>query len=551
MASSPLKPSDNGSVNLKSNEDPNPPTVAAFAPNSSYTSPAAKQRSTLIVHRKSPLLVATPPSITRALAFSHPFLLPLNKLVGLISWTSGDPWESFLLVAGFWALTLYGDAIILWAGPLVVVVGLILGMYSRRYSPLSSTGWTGEKQKGHKKTPSESSMRHQKSLDEIVDTLTTLTSRCNVLLEPFLQMTDFLSTQRTATSASTRPALTTLLIRILLITPIWILLTLPPLRIITTRRIVLAMGTLILSWHSRPARVSRAILWRSRIVRRISSVVTGLSFVSHIPTVQDQQGAPPPLPPRHGQNQLAVANSLVSRNNIESSGVRFTFAVFENQRRWLGLGWTSSLFAYERAAWTDEHLHPSDSKQKFRLPDVDSGVSKWRWVPGSEWEVEGAGKGKPDSDGEGWIYYDNKVPPHFCKIIVVFMLTGSLKWNDGRRGQDGWGRYTRRRKWYRDAELVDIPPGTETDSSDTLVASTGGSVPESSQSTKDTDDTSSSMARRRGFLRRDSRTSARSSVSHNRAGGSEDEIDHRGFTSHHHQQEPDWGAADEVKMGFG
>lgn len=40
-----------------------------------------------------------------------------------------------------------------------------------------------------------------------------------------------------------------------------------------------------------------------------------------------------------------------------------------------------------------------------------------------------------------------------------------LKWHDGRRGQDGWGRYTRRRKWCRDAELVEIslnPEGEKT-----------------------------------------------------------------------------------------
>jgi len=135
------------------------------------------------------LLVATPPQITRALAYSHPFLLPLNKLAGLLSWTTDDPWESFLLVAAFWAITLYGDAVMRWAGPLVMVVGLILGMYSRRYSPLSSTGWTGEKghNKGHKRGDSES-MRHHKSLDEIVETLKLFTARCNILLDPFLRL---------------------------------------------------------------------------------------------------------------------------------------------------------------------------------------------------------------------------------------------------------------------------------------------------------------------------------------------------------------------------
>ncbi|KAI7635748.1 hypothetical protein KC343_g1634, partial [Hortaea werneckii] len=41
-------------------------------------------------------------------------------------------------------------------------------------------------------------------------------------------------------------------------------------------------------------------------------------------------------------------------------------------------------------------------------------------------------------DESGWVYFDNK-------------------WLDGRK-TDGWGRYTRRRKWMRDAELVEISP---------------------------------------------------------------------------------------------
>lgn len=403
MASSQPHP-ENGS---NSRDDQNSPTMAAFSPSSSYVSSALKQRSTIVVHRKSPLLIATPPSITRALAFSHPFILPLNKLAGLISWTSGDPWESFLLVAAFWALVLYGDFIIIWTGPIVVVTGLILGMYSRRYSPLSSTGWTGEK-KGHRRDASEKIMKHQKSLDEIVDTLTIFTSRLNVLLEPFLQLTDFLSTQRTATSATTKPALTTLLVRITFVTPVWVLLTLPPLHLITTRRVTLAVGTILLSWHSSPARVARAILWRSRQIRRICSVATGLSLSPAVPTPLLRQGIPPPFPARD-KSQHDIANSLASNQKSESSGVRFTFVVFENQRRWIGLGWTSSLLAYDRVAWTDEHLNPSESLEEFRLPKVEDGTMVWRWVRGSAWEAEGAGKGKNNGNGGGWIYYDNKV----------------------------------------------------------------------------------------------------------------------------------------------
>ncbi|KOS47516.1 hypothetical protein ACN38_g1485 [Penicillium nordicum] len=463
--------------------DSQPPTVAAFSP-STITGSAltSRQRSSVIVHRKSPLLVATPPAITRALAYSHPFLLPLNKFAGLLTWTSGDPWQSFLLVATFWTIVLYSDAVILWAGPILVVVALILGMYGRRYSPLSSTTSTGEKHKT--KVAPDSSLRHQKSLDEIVETLRIFTTRCNILLEPLLDLTDFLSTQRTPTSATTKPALTALFIRILLVTPVWIGLTLPPFYILTTRRVVMAVGTIILTYHSRPARVSRVILWRSRAVRRLCAAATGLS-------VADTPSSPQKAPAQARGEKQGLNISTRRRGN--NAGVRFTFVVYENQRRWLGIGWTYSLFPAERDAWTDEHMNAVNRKDSFELPDVQTGDAKWRWVEGSEWRIEGADNfnGKSDSKGttgEGWIYYDNK-------------------WNDGRRGQDGWDRYTRRRKWYRDAELADVSPqATQNASEETISGLTQALEKQKSQENDDNADaqsiaasTSSKSNRRRWF----------------------------------------------------
>jgi hypothetical protein len=35
-----------------------------------------------------------------------------------------------------------------------------------------------------------------------------------------------------------------------------------------------------------------------------------------------------------------------------------------------------------------------------------------------------------------------------------------MQWQNGRRGLDGWARWTRRRKWYRDAELVEVDEST-------------------------------------------------------------------------------------------
>ncbi len=40
-------------------------------------------------------------------------------------------------------------------------------------------------------------------------------------------------------------------------------------------------------------------------------------------------------------------------------------------------------------------------------------------------------------------------------MLDADLFSPRLQWQNGRRGQDGWGRWTRRRKWYRDAELVE------------------------------------------------------------------------------------------------
>ena len=425
------------------------PTIAAFSPNQQTASRTKNQKSVLI-HQKSPLLVATPPQVTRALAYSHPFILPLNHFVGLLSWTTEDPWESFLLVACFWFVVGYGDDVLRWTGPVVLVAGLIMGMYSRRYSPLSSTVWSGVN-KNRKRADSET---HRKSLDEILDMLQTFTGRCEVILDPFLRLTEYLSTQSSATSATTRPALTTLFIRILAFTPIWIALTLPPLRIITTKRLVLVLGTMILTWHSRPARVTRTVLWRSRAVRAMISLLTGLNLPTSV-------GSPPPLPPRPQDAEAAKKAGAA-----KSPGITFTFSIYENERRWWGLGWTKSLLAYERQAWTDDQLNECPPPSDYTLPSTENATSQWRWKEGSSWHVEGALTDKEKSAKRiggggggvwsGWVYYDNK-------------------WDDGRR-EDGWGRYTRRRKWIRDAELVEIDPNPTTTSPDAKDFADTGSI---------------------------------------------------------------------------
>ncbi|PHH89387.1 hypothetical protein CDD83_6169 [Cordyceps sp. RAO-2017] len=459
-----------------------PPTFAAFSPVtiSASTPSRSARRSTILVHQKSPLLLATPPQVTRALAYSHPFVLLLNQLAGLLTWSTGDPWQSFLLLSAFWAIVLYGDVVVRRAGPVLLGIVLIAGMYGRRYSPLSSSGWseparqakdaapaaapasgqpkdvkgnvadstaTAPGKAGHHRTQSQvTGAKHQKTLDEIVDTLKEFTGRCNVLMDPLLEMTDFLSTQRTPTSATTKPALTAMFVRLLVVTPFWLALTMPPWRVITTRRVVLVAGTLVLTWHARVMRVSRTILWRSATVRRLAAAITGLRFDRPAKGPRALEKLDSSSTAGSSRTAGAQAKSQRKAGSAKSAGVKFTFIIYENQRRWVGLGWTSSLFAYERPAWTDEHNNAAPAKDDFELPEVEDGSQmRWQWAHGSRWRVDGVPDehGPVDYDSDegrnGWVYYDNK-------------------WQNGRRGQDGWGKWTRRRKWYRDADLVEVDP---------------------------------------------------------------------------------------------
>ncbi|KAK6346326.1 peroxisome- protein [Orbilia blumenaviensis] len=422
--------------------DPNPPTVAPFS-----KSPSPSERASYHqVFQKSPLLVSTPPQVTKALSQVYPYAKFANQVAGLLTWTTEDPWESFLLVAAFWAVTLYGDLVIRWFGNILVVLVLALGMFARN----------------------QNRKDEHPSLEDILDTLQLLSARLAVLTDPFSSLAAFLSVGQSPTTATMGPTLITLFIRILFVSPVWIALCSSPFRIITPRRVVMFVGTTFLSWHSRPARVTRTILWRSAVIRDICERITGLNLTPQ------EAPEPPPLPPRnnpqgrkgpedksaahkrtpssvvasHFKNKSSPLGNL-NQNRGTAPGVRFTFSIYENQRRWLGVGWTSSLFAYERPAWTDEHLSACPPVEDFHLPEAKNGM-KWRWVEAQKWQVEGEEDAK--KAGNGWVYYDNK-------------------WRNGKRGVDSWSAYTRRRRWYRNAELVE--DDAEDDASMESVATTG------------------------------------------------------------------------------
>ena len=160
------------------------------------------------------------------------------------------------------------------------------------------------------------------------------------------------------------------------------------------------------------------------MVRMTVELITGLSF-------------------RDAERIDSVAKPLNASKKSEGGEMRFAFTLYENQRRWLGIGWTSNLFPTERSSWTDEIGNAVAPADEFKLPDdqvmfygdADDGptknkrITRWRWCE-PQWT-----NGESDTS-DGWRYFDNR------------WIHESEK--------EEFGKYTRRRKWRRTAELEEI-----------------------------------------------------------------------------------------------
>ena len=365
----------------------------------------------------SPLLSSTPPAVTKALSQAYPFILTADHIFSLLTWTSDDSWKSFLLVIAWATIVLYYEALVMYFGHLLVVAAI------GGYVYLDKTV--------------QSEQKTQPTLDAIIHTLSNATSRINLFLSPIQSLS--LNTQD----------VTRLLFTTLFLTPIY---TTIAFFIVSPRVIIMITGVIILTYHSVYARVTRAVLWRSRSVRLLTFYLTGLDF--------------------SGSKFNTDINSKLSKSVLgvqsnDGKPVRFTYVLYENQRRWLGIGWTANLLAYERAPWTDEFLNESTAPDLFKLPDDDNLGVEWRWVD-KTWKLDltndGAlvvsgnkSKSKTDpSPNEGWIFYDN---------------TWKKPSTD-----DAFSKYTRRRRWVRTAELANI--GYKGEEGDAESISESAAVPE-------------------------------------------------------------------------
>ncbi|RLV93696.1 Peroxisomal membrane protein PEX30 [Spathaspora sp. JA1] len=403
----------------------------------------------------SPLLVSTPPAVSKALIKSYPYLLIINKILSIATWTNEDYWINVVILLLYSLIVLYFENLVVWIGHLIVV--WIITLYALLNNQII-----------------EETNMHP-TLDEVVQALTSTCIKADMLLNPITSL------------SLTVYDIKRLLFTTFFLTPIYLIITF---FIIKPRIILLITGLYIFSYHSSYSRVIRRIIWKVKFARLIVYYLTGLDFSK-----------------AKNHSLFAAAFAKVQKTgfditkstttNTSGKPVRFTYVIYENQRRWLGIGWTSNLLSYERTAWTDEFLNESSSIDTFQLPNASEdknfnnpyessskiNSATWRWVD-KTWRLDLTNDGaitlpnskrsktsaNPSND-EGFIYYDNT-------------------WKKPST-EDTFSKYTRRRRWIRTAELVfeqdnsttsiieDVSAGASTTTGASIVE-----IPESSTSVK-------------------------------------------------------------------
>ena len=363
--------------------------------------------------QSSSLLKDTPPSIVVALTQLQPVIQVLDCVLAWITWTSDDHWSSFLLLASWWLVCLYGHVVLYYAGNWAILLALGIG-YIRKRSLAKKVA---------RAKPENASRRRQKDTQELLDNtlyeLDCFRARCSLVsasIQPFVNLITWEDPRQSAIIG----------VRLAIMTPLYVAV----LWALTTRTVVLLIGTLALTFTSPWFKVICTVSWRLRVVRTVVSALTGANY---LPGESRFMEAVMQSPAAAAFSHQDVPESIVHRTPL---GSRFTttVSIVENQRRWLGLGWTPSLLPHERAPWTDNDSNTSPDPEAYGLPEtrtiVEDGETRtisWHWVDTS-WRVE-RDEGR---DADGWIYTDNA-------------------W--GRpSAKEEYGKYTRRRRWIRNAE---------------------------------------------------------------------------------------------------
>jgi hypothetical protein len=142
------------------------------------------------------------------------------------------------------------------------------------------------------------------------------------------------------------------LLRLCFAWPVWLLIThkiLPP------RKITLILGTAVLCWSAPWARVICIALWRSRTIRSVCGQIIGQDLMAEEESKAEGHREPTATALLTEPQRRALHEKKGSTSSIGDAlgrGVKITQTLYQSQRRWIGIGWTSNLIPNERSTWS-------------------------------------------------------------------------------------------------------------------------------------------------------------------------------------------------------
>lgn len=302
-----------------------------------------------IISQPIDFVSSIPPSVTRLLTYCTPAIHLSFYLLKLITWQSANGRESLLLLAAWWFVCLWVRELIVYGTTWILVAWISWNWIQR--SKRERLGKTQPVALASSATSTDLN-RTLAELELVVDYIGVLHRAASTTLAR-LDWSD-----RTETEIILNMALYTYL-------PWLVFAYLVPLRYM-----ILFAGSLLICWSSPWMRVIRMAIARSILMQYL--IQTAIEWIISLGAPRGWRGIPTRQFSVRGLIQRAkeeqkrmlaggarkVQNQEQEESKSEASGSKlkgpdliFRFVIYENQRWWLGLDWTTNMMPNERAPW--------------------------------------------------------------------------------------------------------------------------------------------------------------------------------------------------------
>ncbi|EGV61087.1 hypothetical protein CANTEDRAFT_116361 [Yamadazyma tenuis ATCC 10573] len=339
-------------------------------------------------------LLVDNPILSSILAKIFPYLLIADNALEIITWTNEDPYTNFLFII------IYSIVIMYWNSISLVILPIIMALvFSYMIWIVNSTIF-------------DIKYNEKPTIDEILHTLHNITVRFEMLLKP-IKKSDFKAHN-----------FIQMFVMTVLLTPVHLLLINYAL---SPKKFLWLTGLFVLSYHSPWSYSLRRLLWRSVYVRILVFYLTGLDIKLNMESKSKPINS---KSMEHALSDLKVLNkSVESPTRLKQT---ILFEVLENERRWIGIGWSKLLLPSERSNYCFPHtLIQTVELSQFSPPVFNDDLYSysWEWLD-QKWSID---KEFSKNKNNGWKFFDNS-------------------WENG-DFIDGFSKFTRSRMWTRRAVL--------------------------------------------------------------------------------------------------